>query len=243
MSRSVLLKPHGDSMVPVATTRTTAGIVLGVIGVALVLGGLWVAWTLGFGHQGLSRLANNDFVGATGSFERAENGAPIERWVSPYNQGVAWYRAGHLDRSAAEFERADSVVPDAYRCQVRLNWSFVLTAGADEALAADDPDAAMVRLTQGRDILADAMCESEDDKQQQQNLMEDIEQKMGATQQRPNPAEDPPPTEEQEKELEQRNQEAERKRQEAEDQSQTEDTGSDTEPNPSRGGKQTGKTW
>lgn len=123
--------------------------------VLLVVAGVLVVplWSVSAGN----RVVDDDPLGAEERYSTAMAG-PVERWVAPYNRGVARYEQEKWDASAADFELAALLAPIEHDCMIRLNWSSALERGADALVDGDDLPGATVRYQQALLVLATSTC-------------------------------------------------------------------------------------
>lgn len=129
-------------------------------GLLLVAGAGWLAGQLGSVLLGVSQTTAGDHAAAEGSFSAAERIGVVERWVAPFDRGVALYHQGQWDAASSSFERAAALAPSQSQCRVRLNWAWSLEAAAKGA--GDDPVSSLARLQQAQFILAAAPCQADD---------------------------------------------------------------------------------
>lgn len=137
--------------------RRTRWLVLpGLLAAALLAVAVFLAvplWSVGAGN----RAVEHDPLGAEEHYAAAFL-APYERWVAPFNRGVARYEQEKWDASAADFELAALLAPIERDCMIRLNWSAALERGADALVDDDDLPGATVRYQQALLVLATSTC-------------------------------------------------------------------------------------
>ena len=155
------------------TLRVGAGVVTLVALAAAVL----PARTMILVDHGRADLGRGDAASAEGKFTSAEKLATIDKWIAPYDTGVARYTRGNYDGAASKFEKAAGLAPDEEQCWVRLNWAWTLEASADRYAEADNRDEALVRWRQGKDVLTDASCTSSSQKAAASNTRSRLDRK------------------------------------------------------------------
>lgn len=79
----------------------------------------------------------------------------VERWIAPYNDGVAAYGQRNWKSAAGYFAQARESAPDDMQCRVALNQAWSLEAAGDEFRAQQDPEQASVRFTEAQQVLAE----------------------------------------------------------------------------------------
>lgn len=83
-----------------------------------------------------------DAVGADRYFAVNQRFNLFERWIAPYDLGVAAQSRKEWQDASALYQQALKLAPDSARCRIVLNWTWALEAGGDEAKAAGDLDTA-----------------------------------------------------------------------------------------------------
>lgn len=81
----------------------------------------------------------------------------VERWVAPYNEGVATFRDGSYGDALADFQVALRDVPHEHECLVLHNIA-VTRERLGDVEARRDADDAMDEYRAGREVLADGPC-------------------------------------------------------------------------------------
>ncbi|MCR1785895.1 hypothetical protein KVF89_25395 [Nocardioides carbamazepini] len=66
----------------------------------------------------------------------------VQRWISPFNRGVAAHERREWADAADWFEQAMALAPESARCRVALSWAWSLEAAGDELASSGDPAAA-----------------------------------------------------------------------------------------------------
>lgn len=80
----------------------------------------------------------------------------VERWVAPYNRGVAAHTRKEWSEAAARFEQALSVAPASVECRIALNWTWTLEAAGDELAEQGDAQGTHARWAEAAGVLAEA---------------------------------------------------------------------------------------
>lgn len=146
-----------DAYDPGADRRRRA--VLGgsvAVGVVVGLVALKCAVTLAATEMGERSWEKGDPESALGWFSAAHHVNVAERWIAPYNSGVAAYGLGQWQRSAEYFADARQTVPEHALCRVVINQVLAIEAHGDALDAKDDPQGAQAKYSQAQSILAEA---------------------------------------------------------------------------------------
>lgn len=99
---------------------------------------------------------SGDAVAAERHFATSGRFNLVQRWIAPFNRGVASYGQREWDQAARWFERSFAIAPESARCHVALNWTWSLEALGDElAQGGHDAEAAQ-RWSQAESVLAQA---------------------------------------------------------------------------------------
>lgn len=226
-------RPGRRSMRTVRTSwrvRTAAG-VCGVV--ALVVAAV-PARTMVLVNLGRSALDRGDTATATSRFASAEKWATVQKWVAPYDGGVAQYRASRFDAAASKFETAAGLAPEEEQCRIRLNWAWSLEASADRWERADNHPEALIRLRQGVSVLTVARCTTSSQAAQMNSTRSRMDGKARGSADEGEQSNASGQGSDRQDELEKREKEAQAQRQKALDQANTsrKDAGSGT-----------GRTW
>ncbi|MBS43913.1 MAG: hypothetical protein CMH83_12280 [Nocardioides sp.] len=126
---------------------------------ALVLSGK-VGLMLWHDRQGRDALAEERYADARDHFAANRTLNLVERWVAPYDEGIALYGLDEPSLAVTAFEDALVVVPPDEECRVRVNLAVAHEAVGDAYAAASPADLAAARdeWTTGREVLADGGC-------------------------------------------------------------------------------------
>jgi tetratricopeptide (TPR) repeat protein len=155
----------------------------------------------------------------------------VERWIAPYNQGVAAHAQRRWDEAAERFERSYDLAPDTAHCRVALNWAWTLEAAGDELDAAGDPQTAALRWSAAKTVLDRAgECDENDaaqqpsepepptPQQQPNQTQQRLDQKLETDERPPPEKPQPPDPDQQAEQLAERNRDGARDKQRSEDQ-------------------------
>jgi tetratricopeptide (TPR) repeat protein len=217
---------------PSAAARRRTVVATAVV-VVLLLGAVTVKLTTMQVAQLLGERAwdAGDPVAADRRFEVAGRLNVAERWIAPYNRGVAAYGQGAWGDAGDRFEEALDLAPESARCRVALNWTWSLEAAGDELAAGGFDQDATTAWNAAAGVLEDveectdgsaATAEQQEHEETRQRLESKAPGASGF---------DPPPgpgegtAEEQAQQLDQRNREAAENRQRLEDQGRTDGEG------------------
>jgi tetratricopeptide (TPR) repeat protein len=184
-------------------------------------------------------------------FEMSHSVNVAERWIAPYNLGVAAASAGNWYLAASRFEDAYETAPSSARCVVALNWSWSLEALGDEFAAAGDSSQSQARWSEAESVLAkasgcddgrssrqpqqpppelseDAQQDSSDASEQQRHddTAQRIAKKKGGREPEDAPSDSQPSEQEKAEQLAERNDDAARTRQRENDRNEGADGGS-----------------
>ena len=83
---------------------------------------------------------------------------PFQRWLAPFNEGVAHHRAGELETAIDDYGVALETVPHARECTVRVNLALAHEARGDAFAESGDDASARAQWQAGRDALAEGRC-------------------------------------------------------------------------------------
>lgn len=136
-------------------------IVPGLISAVLLLAAFILLLQLVFLTAGNAAYRDGDHLDAERQYSRAMKVSVLNRWVPPFDRGVARFELQRWDAASADFESAAALAPDDQQCPVRLNWSLALEMGADELRNAEDIPGALVRYMQAEVVLAETTCPDE----------------------------------------------------------------------------------
>ncbi|WP_418058815.1 hypothetical protein [Pimelobacter simplex] len=139
---------------PLARARRRS-VVLTAFVVVLVLGAIALKVTSQQVAQALGDRAwrAGDPAAAERSFEISGRLNLVQRWIAPYNRGVAAYGQRRWGDAAGWFEQALDLAPESARCRVALNWSWTLEEAGDELAAAGDRTGAAGRWNEALVVL------------------------------------------------------------------------------------------
>lgn len=116
----------------------------------------------------------------------------VQRWIAPFNRGVAASSNRDWDDAVGWFEEAMGLAPDSARCRIALNWTWTLEAAADEHTAAGDRTGAVNRLTAARAVLGQAVgCDEGKSGKQPEQPESQSEPQASGPQPGDQPSEDP----------------------------------------------------
>lgn len=139
-------------------SRCTRWLVLpGLLSALLLTAAVVLAVPLVFVTAGNQAMDDDAPLAAEDHYSSAMT-IPIERWIAPFNRGVARYEQHKWDAAAADFELAALFADEEQDCMIRLNWSAALERGADALRDEDDAQGATVRYQQALLVLATSSC-------------------------------------------------------------------------------------
>lgn len=207
-------RPALGHRVPVAVPVTAA---------LLALLALWFGAQLAAVQLGNQDWASDRFEEAEEHYSTGVDLLVLERWIAPFNRGVARHELGRHGEAAADFAAAAELAPSPRQCMVRLNWAWTLEADAD-ARAGADPQAARTRYLEADAVLAGVDCPDDvpmqDATQSQQDQLDSTRERLETKRTGNPPSTDDEPDEQdgdqaREQELQQRQRQAQREFQEA----------------------------
>lgn len=117
-----------------------------------------IALVLHAESSGQEAFARGDFTEAEEHFAAAGLLNPFERWVSPFDEGVARQLGADLAGAVDAYEDALDHVPEAWECAVRTNLALAHESIGDLALEAGGRVAAEQSWTRGREVLEDCLA-------------------------------------------------------------------------------------
>jgi hypothetical protein len=140
---------------PLARRRRTRVVVTGSV-IAMLLTGVLVKVTVTPVAQHLGERAwrDGDPVAAAGWFGLNDRLNLAERWIAPYNLGVAAHGQRAWMQAAAWFEEASTLAPTDQLCRVLLNQALSLEAAGDELRASGDTTGARARYGEAQAALS-----------------------------------------------------------------------------------------
>lgn len=115
-----------------------------------------IALVLQAESSGQDSYARGAFGQARDSFATNALLNPFERWIAPFDEGVARHRGGDLGGAVDSYEVALEHVPESWECAVRSNLALAHEAIGDAA-SAERRVAAEASWTAGREALADCL--------------------------------------------------------------------------------------
>ncbi|GEP39336.1 hypothetical protein NPS01_29990 [Nocardioides psychrotolerans] len=115
-----------------------------------------IALVLQAESSGQDNYARSAFGPARDSFATNALLNPFERWIAPFDEGVARHRGGDLGGAVDSYEVALEHVPESWECAVRSNLALAHEAIGD-AVSAERRVAAEASWTAGREALADCL--------------------------------------------------------------------------------------
>lgn len=116
-----------------------------------------IALVLQAESSGQDRYVRGAFEQARDSFAANAVLNPFERWIAPFDEGVARHRAGDLEGAVGSYEQALEHVPESWECAVRSNLALAHEAIGDAASAERTVDAE-ASWAAGREALADCLA-------------------------------------------------------------------------------------
>ncbi|WP_028660530.1 hypothetical protein [Nocardioides insulae] len=172
-----------------------------------------VGLMLGNQSSGDRAYAAGDFPAALEDYDANRRLNVLERWIAPFDAGVAAFRTGDHQGAVARYREALTVVPEDRECVVRINLALAFEALGDDAARSGDRAAAEQHWQAGVNALAEGGCPqdagSEELTEDSGSVDQRLREKLPPTGQRqPPPLSDPPPPEDetpQEELLEERN--------------------------------------
>lgn len=143
---------------PLAASRRRR-IVVTVVVTVLLLGGVLAKLVSMQVAQVLGERAwrSGDLAAAQRHFAVTGRLNVVQRWIAPFNRGVAASSDRDWDDAVGWFEEAMGLAPDSARCRIALNWTWTLEAAADEHTAAGDRTGAVNRLSAAKAVLGQAV--------------------------------------------------------------------------------------
>lgn len=123
--------------------------------------------------SGRAAYGRGDHGDAQLKFQENEALNPFEKWVAPFNDGGAKFRAGDPSGAVGSFERALGLAPEEHECTVRVNLA-ISREGVGDRLAPQDQGDARRQWEQARKDLAD--CRSQEAQETEQRLEQKLEQ-------------------------------------------------------------------
>jgi hypothetical protein len=117
-------------------------------------------------RDGLDAFARDQFASAAGEFDANRSANPFQRWVSPFNEGVAHHRDGALEEAIRDYGAALETVPRDRECTVRVNLALAHEARGDALAEAGDEAGARAAWRAGRDALAAGRCPTDAEAEQ-----------------------------------------------------------------------------
>ena len=109
-------------------------------------------------HDGENAYALGDFAAAAREFDANRSVNPFQRWVAPFDEGVARHSDGDLDAAIRDYGVALESVPQSRECTVRVNLALAHEARGDALAASGDADGSRRAWQTGRDVLAAGRC-------------------------------------------------------------------------------------
>jgi len=209
------------------TTRNTlwlAGLLPALLVVAFALK---VFLMLGHQSAGADAYAAEQHAEAADSYGANRRLNLVERWVAPFDTGVATFLDGDAAGAVPLYQEALTVVPEEHACKVHINLALAYEALGDAAMEQQDTEGAVQQWQAGIATLAEGDCPlnagTEKLTEDAVTVDQRLRDKLPDDQQPPPdppPSEPPPPSEEpkspQEQQLEERNDRGRELRQENE---------------------------
>lgn len=120
--------------------------------------GLALLAQLGLTALGTAAWKRGDPLAAEQAFSRGLAVNLVDRWVLPFDRGVARFSQRSWSGAAEDFELAASLAPPEQQCIVRLNWAWALEAAGDEFDRAGDARNAVGYWQAATRVLTEANC-------------------------------------------------------------------------------------
>ncbi len=117
---------------------------------------------------GRNAFARSEFAAAAGEFDANRSLNPFERWIAPFNEGVAHHRAGALETAIADYGTALETVPRSRECTVRVNLALAHEARGNALDDSGDGADARREWQAGRDALAAGRCPTQAEQGQEE---------------------------------------------------------------------------
>lgn len=142
---------------PLARSRRRWIVMTAVISISLLLVLSLKIVTMQVGQiLGDRAWRSGDSVAAERYFELSGQANFFQRWIAPFNRGVAAHGQREWDDAVMWFVEALELAPDSARCRIVLNWVWTLEAAADEYAAAGNKQEAEVRWRGAQRVLNQA---------------------------------------------------------------------------------------
>lgn len=138
--------------------RRRRQVVAGASITAVVLAAVLSKAVLTVGAQAAGERAwrDSDHVAAARWFGLNTNLNLVQRWIAPYNIGVAAHSRGRWSEAVDAFTAATEVAPDSVICRIALNHALSLERWGDALKDADDLSGARTRYREAEQVLAEA---------------------------------------------------------------------------------------